>query len=260
MAIARLPISAFLEASANSLMLDVRSPGEYQHAHLPGAVSLPLFTNEERKVVGTAYKQVSREKAIKYGLDFFGPKMRAMVEEVERLLKQKTKDQKSETVYLYCWRGGMRSGAVAWLLDLYGFNVMVLAGGYKAFRNWVLEQLEHPYPLQVLGGYTGSGKTALLQELKNKGEAIIDLEQLANHKGSAFGKVDDGKQPTQELFENRLAIELSNPFTTAKPFSRFCLRLHLGGRRKPTHWPGKYSQCLLENHAAVAGLFPRYSF
>lgn len=135
--------------------------------------------------------------------------MRTMVEEVEQLLKHKTQNLKPKTVFLYCWRGGMRSGAVAWLLDLYGFQVHVLSGGYKTFRNWVLNQLEQAYPLRVLGGYTGSGKTALLHALKHKGEAIIDLEKLANHKGSAFGKMDDGKQPSQELFENRLAIELT---------------------------------------------------
>ncbi|HVG12309.1 MAG TPA: rhodanese-like domain-containing protein, partial [Flavisolibacter sp.] len=133
----RLPINDFLSRAVNALILDVRSPGEYDHAHLPGAVNLPLFTNDERKVVGTAYKQESREQAIKIGLDYFGPKMRVMVEEVERLLaaKQATALQVSNDdsggekgeVLIYCWRGGMRSAAVAWLLNLYGFRVVVLA-------------------------------------------------------------------------------------------------------------------------------------
>ena len=201
-------IHEFLSRSKGGLLFDVRSPGEYGHAQLPGAVSLPLFSNEERAQVGTAYKQVSREHAIKIGLDAFGPKMRAMVETVERAAKKNGLDS-TAPVYLYCWRGGMRSGAVAWLLGLYGFDVHVLDGGYKAFRNWVLEQFTIEYPFRVLGGYTGSGKTELLHQLKQNGELVIDLEGLARHKGSAFGNIGMPEQPSQELFENLLALELA---------------------------------------------------
>lgn len=213
----RVQINEFLQPGKNALLLDVRSPGEYDHAHIPGAVSLPLFTDEERKVVGTAYKQASREAAIKTGLDYFGPKMRGMVEEVESLISNKQqatgKDENcplpsANGVFIYCWRGGMRSGAVAWLLNLYGFDVTVLAGGYKAFRNHVLTSFERPYAFKILGGYTGSGKTELLQQLKAAGEKIIDLEALAVHKGSAFGNISMPPQPTQEMFENHLSREL----------------------------------------------------
>lgn len=210
------------------MLLDVRSPGEYNHAHVPGAYSLPLFTNEERAVVGTAYKQQSREQAIKIGLDFFGPKMRRMVEEVESLVKSqefKAGSQEGRTknferpalnskiptqnsVLLYCWRGGMRSAAVAWLLGLYGFQVYVLQGGYKRFRQWVFEKVAEPYSLKIIGGYTGSGKTELLHELERHAETTIDLEDLASHKGSAFGNIGLPKQPSQEQFENKLAIAL----------------------------------------------------
>jgi tRNA 2-selenouridine synthase len=215
----RVQIEEFLLQSKNGLLLDVRSPGEYNHACMPGAVRFPLFTDEERKVVGTAYKQQSRETAIKIGLDYFGPKMRGMVEEVEKNIEQMKKEQMNELqqqapnskpqIFIYCWRGGMRSGAVAWLLNLYGFNVTVLSGGYKAFRNYVLKSFEQPYSIKILGGYTGSGKTEVLQQLKQNGEKIIDLENLASHKGSAFGNINMPTQPTQEMFENKLSFELS---------------------------------------------------
>ena len=112
------------------------------------------------------------------------------------------------TVLVHCWRGGMRTTAVAWLLDMYGFKVYALEGGYKAYRNWVLAQFERPYPFKVIGGYTGAGKTVMLHELARKGNAVIDLEHIAQHKGSAFGGFE-GVQPTQEMFENMLAMELN---------------------------------------------------
>ncbi|MFZ1858338.1 MAG: rhodanese-like domain-containing protein, partial [Chitinophagaceae bacterium] len=135
MAIEKLHIEKFLELAKQHPVVDVRSPGEYAHAHIPGAYSLPLFTDEERKLVGTAYKQQSREQAIKIGLDFFGGKMRKMVEEVEQFgirsselnsANTQLKTQHSKTVLVHCWRGGMRSAGVAWLLDLYGFKVYTL--------------------------------------------------------------------------------------------------------------------------------------
>lgn len=205
MAIERLTIKDFLEQSQNKLVLDVRSPAEYNHAHIPGAISMPLFTDEERKVVGTTYKQQSREQAIKIGLDFFGPKMRRMVEEVESLLARQSSTTKD--VFIYCWRGGMRSGGVAWLLDLYGFKVRVLVRGYKSFRKHVLQTFKEGYNLKILGGYTGSGKTEVLQQLGKNGEVVVDLEKIACHKGSAFGKTNS-PQPTQEMFENILGVAL----------------------------------------------------
>lgn len=205
MAATRIDINAFIELSAAHPVLDVRSPGENKHAHFPGAYSLPLFTDEERKVVGTTYKQNSREAAIKIGLDYFGPKMRKMVEKVEALLE---KYPGSRTVLVYCWRGGMRSGAVSWLLDLYGFKVYTLVGGYKKYRNHVLDSFKEPYHFRILGGFTGSGKTELLHSLRQRGETIIDLEGIAQHKGSAFGNIGMPEQPTQEMFENLLYNEL----------------------------------------------------
>jgi tRNA 2-selenouridine synthase len=220
MAAEKIHIEQFLELAKQYPVLDVRSPGEYKHAQIPGAYSLPLFTDDERKIVGTTYKQQSREQAIKIGLDFFGPKMRKMVEEGESLVvnhksgmdsvveNSPLTTHDSRLVLIHCWRGGMRSGAVSWLLDMYGFKVYTLVGGYKKFRNYVLDTFKLPFELKILGGYTGSGKTELLKTLKEKGEPVIDLEGLASHKGSAFGNIGLPEQPGQEMFENLLGCEL----------------------------------------------------
>jgi tRNA 2-selenouridine synthase len=211
MAVKKTGVQEFLELAKSFPVLDVRSPSEYIHAHIPGAISFPLFSDEERKVVGTTYKQNSREAAIKIGLDLFGPKMRPMVERVEALTETQLNSSEkpaTRTVLVHCWRGGMRSGAVAWLLDLYGFNVYTLVGGYKKFRNWVIETYSQQRELKILGGFTGSGKTYVLQELKKMGQKAIDLEGIACHKGSAFGHIGQPPQPTQEMFENLLSVQL----------------------------------------------------
>jgi tRNA 2-selenouridine synthase len=200
----KINIPTLLELMQEIPVLDVRSPGEFQHAHIPRAHSLPLFDNEERRVVGTAYKQESREKAIKIGVEYFGLKMRKMIEQVEAMLK----DRSQKTIIVHCWRGGMRSAGVAWLLDLYGFKVYTIVGGYRAFRRWAITQHMQDHPLRVLGGYTGSGKTEVLHYLHHSGESIIDLEHLAHHKGSAFGALGQPPQPSQEMFENLFAFEL----------------------------------------------------
>jgi tRNA 2-selenouridine synthase len=211
MAVKKLTITEFLELAGEYPVLDVRSPGEFDHAHIPGAHSLPLFDDEERKLVGTAYKQESREKAIKIGLEFFGKKMVQMVEEVENVVGSKQPAGGSnKTVMVHCWRGGMRSAGVAWLLDLYGFKVHTLIGGYKNYRNWVLEQFEKDYNIRIIGGYTCSAKTYVLKQLQKNNEAVIDLEAIASHKGSAFGNIGLPAQPSQEMFENLLASQLSN--------------------------------------------------
>lgn len=201
MAIQKLAIDDFLQLAKEHTVIDVRSPGEYNHAHIPGALSLPLFNDEERKVVGTTYKQQSRENAIKIGLEYYGTKMRTMVEQVEEWLR----DKQDKTVLVHCWRGGMRSAGVAWLLDLYGFKVYTLVGGYKAFRTKVLAEFKKPYSFNIIGGYTGSGKTEVLHKMSG---SIVDLEAIAGHRGSAFGAIAGVAQPSQEMFENRLALQL----------------------------------------------------
>jgi len=212
MPITRLLIEDFITQSQGQPIFDVRSPAEYEHAHIPSAKNLPLFSNEERKVVGTAYKQESKQRAIKIGLEYFGPKMVKMVEEAEQLVEatgnKEKKKEEAKIIFVYCWRGGMRSAGVAWLLDLYGFKVYTLVGGYKAYRNWVLKQFEKEYPITIIGGYTGSGKTETLHRLAAMKESVLDLEGIASHRGSAFGNLGQPVQPKQEMFENLLATRL----------------------------------------------------
>ena len=196
--ITHLDIADFLQQSQGHLTLDVRSEGEYDYGHILNSNNLPLFNNEERKVIGTAYKQQGKNEAILLGLDVVGKKMSEFV----RFVQSKINGNK---VFVHCWRGGMRSGSMAWLLNLFGFEVFVLKGGYKAYRQHVLKIIGASYKLIVIGGKTGSGKTDVLQSLKNMGEQVVDLEALANHKGSAFGALGLPAQPSTEHFENLLA-------------------------------------------------------
>ena len=201
--IRQLNIPEFLDQSKGHLTLDVRSEGEYDYGHILHATNLPLFNNEERKTIGTIYKQQGKNEAILQGLDLVGQKMSGFV----RFVQPKVIDNK---VFVHCWRGGMRSGSMAWLLNLFGYEVYVLTGGYKAYRNHVLQQIAEKFKLIVIGGKTGSGKTDVLLKLKESGEQVIDLEGLANHKGSAFGALGLPPQPSTEHFENMLADELKH--------------------------------------------------
>jgi tRNA 2-selenouridine synthase len=189
---------AFLQNRSHRTILDVRSPSEYIYGHIPGAISFPLFDDAERAEVGTLYKQHSPEAALLRGLELAGAKMRGYVEDALRLAPQKK-------VGIYCWRGGQRSGSMCWLLSQAGFDVVRLSGGYKEYRHWILDQFEKKEcKLIILGGKTGSGKTQILQCLKNLGEQIMDLEARAHHKGSAFGNLGEQAQPSYEQFSNDL--------------------------------------------------------
>ena len=205
-----IDIISFLDRLKSAPVLDVRSPLEFSHAHIPGALSLPLFNDEQRKIIGTAYKQEGREPAVTLGLGFFSQRMQELHNETQSIIKnwEDKNGQVCTSILIHCWRGGMRSEAVAWLLSLFGYKVFVLKGGYKTFRRWTNEQLNQQYNFKILGGYTGSGKTEVLQQLKEEGQLVIDLEGLAHHKGSAFGHLGQIAQPSQEMFENKLALEL----------------------------------------------------
>ena len=187
----------FIQHSQSLPIIDVRSPAEYNHAHIPGAVNVPLFNNEERALVGTLYKKSGRDAAVLLGLEIVGSKLADFVRKAKKIALKKE-------VLVHCWRGGMRSGSFAWLLKTAGFNVNILEGGYKAYRNLVLDGLAVPHQFIILGGKTGSGKTDILKEIEKCGEQIIDLEALAHHKGSTFGAIGQLPQPSTEQFENLL--------------------------------------------------------
>ncbi|MEO1094499.1 MAG: tRNA 2-selenouridine(34) synthase MnmH [Cyanobacteria bacterium J06638_28] len=193
-------IEAFWRSSGP--ILDVRSPGEYEQGHLPGAISLPLFTNEERAQVGICYKQRGKEAAVELGFDRLGPKLGDMLRQAKAIAPERT-------VRVHCWRGGMRSGGVAWGLQMAGFQVTTLKGGYKAFRHWAQAIHATSRSIIVLGGMTGTGKTHILKALQEQGEQVLDLEGLANHRGSSFGSLDMPPQPSTEQFENLIADHLS---------------------------------------------------
>ena len=198
-----IQIERFLTLAEKHPVIDVRAPSEFSQGHMPGALNIPLFSDEERKVVGTAYKQINKEAAMYKGLDYAGKKL------VE-LAKQGEKRAGSErTLLVHCWRGGMRSKSMVWLFETMGIKCYLLEGGYKTYRNFLLARFELPMKIVVLGGRTGSGKTEILHHLEQMGEQMIDLEGLAHHKGSAFGALGELVQPSTEQFENNLYQALS---------------------------------------------------
>ncbi|GAB4198149.1 MAG: tRNA 2-selenouridine(34) synthase MnmH [Thermoflexibacter sp.] len=192
-----LNISDFIDKVGNIPVIDVRSPKEFVQGHIPTAVNIPIFTNEERAVVGTLYKQKGRQEAIIKGLEIVGTKLA----DFARTAKQLTKDKR---LLVHCWRGGMRSGSMAWLFDTAGMHTFTLEKGYKNYRRYVLSFFEKKFDVLIIGGMTGSGKTDILKEIIKKGQKGIDLEGLAHHKGSAFGSIGQAEQPTTEQFENNL--------------------------------------------------------
>jgi tRNA 2-selenouridine synthase len=206
----KVDIILFLELAETIPVADVRSPSEFLAGHIPGAINVPLFNDIERKAVGTKYKNEGRLPAIYEGLNLTSASMSAKLETGRSIA---IKDR----LLVHCWRGGMRSEAMSWLFSLGGIHSEVLQGGYKAYRRYILERLSEKRKMIVLGGMTGSSKTHILRFLKERGEQIIDLEGLANHKGSAFGSLGQPPQPTTEQFANNLFLEW-NRLRSEKPF------------------------------------------
>jgi len=187
----------FLSQSDEIPVIDVRSPSEFHQGHLPGALNIPLFDDRERAEVGTLYSQKGREYAILRGLDISLPK-------TDFILRSLQKKTPFKSILIHCWRGGLRSANMAILFEQAGYQATLLHGGYKAYRTWIRQHFSGSSRLVILGGYTGSGKTEILMHLRKQGEQVIDLEELASHKGSAFGGIGLPDQPTNEQFENDL--------------------------------------------------------
>lgn len=182
--------------------MDVRSEGEYNEGHIPGALNIPLLNNQERVIVGTTYKEQGQLAAIKKGFELVGPRL---IEIIELTLQTASPQNK---ILVHCWRGGMRSSNFSRFAEMAGIKTDVLEGGYKAYRQKAIESFSYPYPFLVIGGCTGSGKSELLRALAKAGEQVIDLERLAHHKGSVFGGLMMPPQPTTEQFQNKLFEEL----------------------------------------------------
>lgn len=192
-----VPISEFLELAEKLPVVDVRSPGEFEKGHISNGYNIPVFKDDERAIVGTIYKLQGKKDAIEKGLEIVGPKMLELAKEAEKIAVD-------GQLLVHCWRGGMRSNRMAWLFEQVGLNCSVLEGGYKTFRNHILKKMTRLENLVMLSGPTGSGKTAVLHEMNKMGAQIIDLEGMANHRGSAFGAIDQPDQPPSQQFQNDL--------------------------------------------------------
>lgn len=194
---AKINIISFLDLAEEIPVIDVRSPSEFGTGNIPGAFNIPLFDDREREAVGISYKREGRIRAVLTGLKVSGPAMHLKLEQALKISKE-------GRLLVHCWRGGMRSEAMAWLFSLGGIDTEILDGGYKSYRRFVLENLSVNRKMIILGGLTGSGKTHILKHLQKSGQQVIDLEGLANHRGSAFGSLGQDPQPSSEHFANML--------------------------------------------------------
>jgi len=196
----KISIEKFLKLAEQYPVADVRSPAEYNHGHIPGAVNIPLFDDRERKSVGLTYNKSGRIRSIIRGLELTGHSMHSKLSKALKIARQ-------GKILVHCWRGGMRSEAMAWLFALGDLDVEILEGGYKSYRNYILKKLSEKQQMIILGGMTGSSKTQILHYLKGQNHQVIDLEGLANHRGSAFGSLGQPPQPSSEYFANMLFDE-----------------------------------------------------
>lgn len=192
-----LPVDEFLKLRETLPVVDVRSEGEFAEGHIRSAINIPILNNSERVAVGTDYKQKGQAEAIRTGFRLVGPRLLDIIDQAKAIT------EKNEMI-VHCWRGGMRSGNFCQFVGMAGMKTHQLKGGYKAYRQEALQSFKTPIKFVVLAGSTGSGKTEILQALANAGEQVIDLEQLASHKGSVFGGLMQKPQPTTEQFQNDL--------------------------------------------------------
>ncbi|PKL47224.1 MAG: tRNA 2-selenouridine(34) synthase MnmH [Candidatus Riflebacteria bacterium HGW-Riflebacteria-2] len=184
-----------------ALLVDVRSPAEYSEATIPGAINVPIFDNAERAEIGTIYSQIGQREARRRAIELVSPRIPQILQQVDT-----ARNANSPPAIIFCWRGGARSLAITSFLDLAGIPALQLAGGHKAFRRYINEYFANTdfTRMLVVRGPTGVGKTLLLRSLAAEDLPVLDLEGLANHRGSAFGALGLGGQPTQKMFESLL--------------------------------------------------------
>jgi tRNA 2-selenouridine synthase len=197
MSVEKIGPDKFLKYCGTIPVVDTRTPSEFLLGHVPGAVNIPLFSDEERAAVGLTYKRKGRSESVSEGLRYAGPTLWSKLQEAQRLAT-------SDKLMVYCWRGGLRSESMAWLFSIGGLKVWRLDGGYKAYRNSIIDKLAIRRKTLILGGLTGSGKTSILNTLEKREEQVVDLEALAHHRGSAFGALGQSSQPSTEYFANIL--------------------------------------------------------
>ena len=201
------------ERASFDTIIDARSESEFAEDHIPGAINCPVLNDHERVVVGTLYKQDSPFAARKVGAALVA---RNVARHLETHFSDKPKSWKP---LVYCWRGGQRSGSLTHILREVGWPAKRLQGGYKTWRHFVLEQLQHvplQFAYQVVAGPTGSAKTRVLEALQRQGHQVLNLEGLAAHKGSVLGVLPDQPQPSQKMFETQL-LEVLRQFSTQRP-------------------------------------------
>jgi tRNA 2-selenouridine synthase len=189
--------------SDSHLLFDVRSPKEYEEYHIPGAKCLSIFSNDERAEIGTIYKQNSKEQAMQRGLEIVAPKLPDFFKSIKIEMAENPEKQ----VVIYCARGGMRSKSIAQTMSMMGINCLQLDGGIRSYRKQIERMLDrysqYPHKIIVIEGYTGTMKTKFLEKLQYEGYPVINLERMASHKGSIFGRI--GEEPaSQKKFESRL--------------------------------------------------------
>ena len=196
-----LTIEDFLKLRQSHSVVDVRSQGEFSQGHIRGAINIPILNNEERIAVGTDYKQKGQQEAIKTGFRLVGPRLLDIINEAQLVATERE-------ILVHCWRGGMRSSNFCQFVGMAGIKSHQLEGGYKTYRHRALDSFKRPFQLILLTGFTGSGKSEILRALKANGEQVLDLEDLARHKGSAFGGLLMPQQPSTEQFQNELFEEI----------------------------------------------------
>ncbi|MET3695945.1 tRNA 2-selenouridine synthase [Bacillus oleivorans] len=200
-------LEQYLKTKDNYVLIDVRSPQEYKEGHIPYAVNVPLFSDEERAKVGTAYKQQGKKQAQWLGMEIVSPKIPNLLQQIKRI------DEFGKTPLIYCFRGGLRSISVAQFCQLSGLSVLRLQGGYKAYRTYIADALEQLIPEKafVLHGLTGTGKTEILKRLREKEMPVVDLEEIAGHRGSLFGhmglEVSSQRMFDAYLYETLVSIQ-----------------------------------------------------